>query len=48
MNQRPSHIGVMPHAWLQHHVPWLALFSLVIGLFAEDADAEADVDDLNG
>lgn len=49
MNHLSAHIGVAPLAWLQHHVPWLGLVALVMGLFTYDADELGyDPDDLNG
>lgn len=48
MNQQPSHSGVAPRVWLQHHVPWLGLFVLVLSLFSEDADIPSERDELNG
>ena len=31
--------------WLQHHLPWLAALSLIMGLFRDEAVAVADRDD---
>ena len=48
MNQLSAHFGVAPHSWLQHHMPWLGLLALVIGLFGEDHEIGFDPDELNG
>ena len=48
MNQSDIHSGVAPHAWLQHHLPWLGLFALVWNLFRDDTDLGFDPDDQNG
>lgn len=49
MNQNSAHLGVAPHGWLQHHLPWLALLALVLGLLREDgSDIGFDPDEMNG
>ena len=48
MNQHSIHNGIAPHAWLQHHLPWLALFALMLGLFGDDSEISFDPDELNG
>lgn len=48
MDQSNTHHGIAPHSWLQHHLPWLALFALVLGLFGDDSDIGVDPDELNG
>ena len=48
MNQSDVHSGLAPHAWLQHHLPWLGLFALVLSLFRESPVAGLDADELNG
>lgn len=30
-------IGVSPHHWLQHNLPWLAVLALVFGFDRDDA-----------
>ena len=39
MYQDPTHHGLAPHGWLQHHVPWLALFAYVIALLRDEDDS---------
>ena len=48
MDQFNAQIGVAPHAWLQHHLPWLGLLALMLGLFRENPDAGFERDELNG
>jgi hypothetical protein len=48
MFHQTTHFGVAPHAWLQHKLPWLGLFVLVLSLFGEEADIPFDEDELNG
>ncbi|UJW87060.1 hypothetical protein [Devosia sp. SL43] len=48
MEHFTAHNGVAPHAWLQHHLPWLALFTLVMSLFRDEPVIGFDPDDLNG
>ena len=48
MDQFNAHIGVAPHAWLQHHLPWLGLLALMLGLLRESPDAGFERDELNG
>ena len=48
MSEFNAHSGVAPHAWLQHHLPWLGLFALVLSLFRESPVAGLDADELNG
>ncbi|MCR6672360.1 hypothetical protein [Devosia ginsengisoli] len=48
MDQFNAHSGVAPHAWLQHHLPWLGLLALMLGLFRESPDAALERDELNG
>lgn len=48
MDQFNAQIGVAPHAWLQHHLPWLGLLALMLGLFRESPDTGLDADELNG
>ena len=48
MNQSDVHSGIAPHAWLQHHLPWLGLLALVLSLFREDTEIGYDPDELNG
>lgn len=48
MDQFNAHNGIAPHSWLQHHLPWLALFALVLGLFGERPDVGFEPDELNG
>jgi hypothetical protein len=49
MNPHHVHHGIAPHAWLQHHLPWLAVLAMVLGLFRhEDGEIGFDPDDLNG
>ncbi len=48
MNQSNVHSGIVPHAWLQHHLPWLALFALVLGLFSDEPEIGFEPDELNG
>lgn len=48
MNQPNAHNGVAPHAWLQHHMPWLGLLALVLGLFREETESGFDTDRQNG
>ena len=48
MDQFNPHSGTAPHAWLQHHVPWLGLFALVLSLFRDDIGIGFDPDELNG
>jgi hypothetical protein len=48
MNEFQAHHGIAPHSWLQHHLPWLALFALVLSLFGDDNEIGFDPDELNG
>jgi hypothetical protein len=48
MDQQTTHFGVAPHGWLQHHLPWLALFALVMNLFRDEPEIGFDPDELNG
>ena len=48
MSNHTIHFGVAPHAWLQHKLPWLGLFALILSLFGEEADIPFDEDELNG
>ena len=48
MNQYQTQSGVTPHVWLQHHLPWLGLFALVMSLFRDDSGIGFDPDELNG
>ena len=48
MEQSNAHSGVAPRAWLQHHLPWLSLLALVLGLFRDHSDIGFDPDELNG
>jgi hypothetical protein len=48
MNQLDAQNGVTPHSWLQHHVPWLGLLALVLGLFRDDSEIGFDPGELNG
>nr|WP_295890280.1 hypothetical protein [uncultured Devosia sp.] len=48
MFDQSAHFGVAPHAWLQHKLPWLGLFALILSLFAEEADIPFGEDELNG
>jgi hypothetical protein len=49
MNLPVVHPGVAPQTWLQHNMPWLGLFALVLGLFTYDGDDMGfDPDERNG
>jgi hypothetical protein len=48
MNHLHAHHGVAPHAWLQHHLPWLGLLAMMMSLFRDDTGIGFDPDDLNG
>ena len=48
MDQFNAHSGVAPHAWLQHHLPWLGLLALMLGLFRDDSEIGFDPVDLTG
>ena len=48
MDQSNTHNGVAPQAWLQHHLPWLSLFALMLGLFRDDTGIGFDPDAMNG
>ena len=48
MNQHLFHNGVAPRAWLQHNLPWLALFTLVMSMFRDEPVIGFDPDELNG
>lgn len=48
MTHQNAHTGIAPQAWLQHHVPWLGLLALMLGLFRESPVAGFDGDELNG
>lgn len=48
MYQRSVYPGVAPHSWLQHYLPWLGLFALMLGLSREEPDIGFDPDELNG
>lgn len=48
MNQFHPHSGIAPHAWLQHHLPWLGLLVLMLGLFGEHRENGTFPDELNG
>jgi len=48
MNQRSVHSGVVPHSWLQHHLPWLGLLALVLNLLQDEPAGRIAPDELNG
>lgn len=48
MEQHTTLSGIAPHGWLQHHVPWLGLFTLIMSLFRDDAAIGFDPDEMNG
>lgn len=48
MNQRSDQSGVLPQSWLQHNLPWLSLFALLMGLLRDDSVVGFDSDELNG
>lgn len=48
MNLFQTHDGVAPHSWLQHHLPWLGLLAMMLGLVREDDATVFDPDELNG
>ncbi|SHF68492.1 hypothetical protein [Devosia limi] len=48
MSRQSAHIGVAPHAWLQHNMPWLGLVALLLGLFRDSDEIGFDPDDHNG
>ncbi|WP_316355817.1 hypothetical protein [Devosia sp.] len=48
MDEFNTHDGIAPHSWLQHHLPWLALFALVLGLFGDHPELGFEPDELNG
>lgn len=48
MNHQPVHMGATAPTWLQHHLPWLGFFALVLGLFTFDGQIDFDPDERNG
>lgn len=48
MNPQTAHFGVAPPAWLQHHLPWLGLLALLVGMFRDSSDIGFDPDERNG
>lgn len=48
MNGHNIHNGAAPHAWLQHNLPWLGLFALVMNLFQHEAETGFNPDAMNG
>lgn len=48
MNHLSAHTGVAPQAWLQHHVPWLGLFALMMAVFRLEGGIGFDPDERNG
>lgn len=48
MEQHITLSGIAPHGWLQHYVPWLGLFTLIMNLFRDDPAIGFDPDDMNG
>lgn len=48
MNPQIAHSVVAPQAWLQHHLPWLGLLALLVGLFRDESDIGFDPDERNG
>ncbi|MHA6691127.1 hypothetical protein [Devosia sp. A449] len=48
MNQHPAQLGVVPHSWLQHHLPWLSLLALVLNLLQDEPASHIAPDELNG
>ena len=40
-------IGLVPHNWMQHHLPWLLVLAMLIGLFRDEPAVDRD-DELNG
>ena len=40
MRQVLLSIGVSPHHWVQHNLPWLAVLALVFGFERDDAALE--------
>ncbi|MHA6297321.1 hypothetical protein [Devosia sp. CAU 1758] len=46
MRQVLLSIGVSPHHWVQHNLPWLAVLALVFGFDRDDVGApEQRLDD---
>ncbi|MFD2646937.1 hypothetical protein ACFSX5_03905 [Devosia albogilva] len=41
-------IGLAPHNWMQHHLPWLVVLTMVIGLFRDEPVLSDERDELNG
>jgi len=48
MNEFSTHDGITPHIRLQHHLPWLGLFALLLGLFGDRPAIGFEPDELNG
>lgn len=45
MSDPVNHCVIGRPNWLQHHLPWLAALSLVMGLFRDEAVPAGDLDD---
>jgi hypothetical protein len=48
MNEYNARNGVAPQSWLQHYLPWLRLFALMLGLLRDEPEIGFDPDELNG
>jgi len=44
MRQVLLSIGVSPHHWVQHNLPWLAVLALVFGLGRDVAEGPGEID----
>jgi hypothetical protein len=48
MSELSTQRAAAPHFWLQHYLPWLGLFALMLGLLRDEPEIGFDPDDLNG
>ena len=48
MSSLSTAYGTAPQNWLQHHLPWLVMLTLLTGMFRDEPTFLGPPDDLNG